>query len=139
MKKILLTLLAVVLALGLFAAVGYTGYRLGYANGVQAAANPDTARPGPRLFDDFGPRGPRGFGMDREFQRGFGPGGFAMRGFGFFAPLRFLVQIAVLVLVFGFFYWLFARSGWRLTRTVQTTGTPPPPVETEVKEESQES
>ena len=141
MKKILLTLLVVILALGLFAAVGYTGYRLGYAQGVQTAATGDTAQPGLRPFDDFGRRGIPNLGdrFERDFHRGVGPGGFPMRGFGFFSPLRFLVQVAVLALLVGFVYWLFTRSGWRLTRTAQTTGTPPPPVETEVKEENQES
>ena len=134
MKKVLLTLLAIVLVLGLFAAVGYTGYRFGYAQGVQTAANGDTIRPGLRLFDEIGRRGMDGFGMDREFQRGVGPRGFPMRGFGFFPPLRFLAQIAVLGLIVWFIYWLFTRSGWRLTRSVQTVETGPTPVETEGKE-----
>jgi hypothetical protein len=132
MKKVFLTLLAVVLVLGLFSAVGYTGYRFGYAQGVQTAANGDTAQPGLRPFDEFGRRGIPNLG-DR-FERGFGPGGFPMRGFGFFSPLRFLVQIAVLGLLVWFVYWLLTRSGWRLTRTVQTTEPPPQPVETEVKD-----
>jgi hypothetical protein len=64
-----------------------------------------------------------------------------MRGFGFFSPLLFLAQIAILVLIVGLVYWLFTRSGWRLTRTpaAQRTETPPPPPETQVKEENQES
>lgn len=139
MKKVLLTLLVVVVALGLFAAVGYTGYRFGYAQGVQTAGNGETIRPGSRLFDEFGRPGMDGFGMDREFQRGIRPGGFPMRGYGFFSPLRFLAQVAVLGLIIWFVYWLFARSGWRLTRTVQTTQTPPRTIETEVKEEDQSS
>jgi hypothetical protein len=138
MKKVLLTLVAVVLGLGLFAAVGYTGYRFGYAQGVQTAINGDPAQPGLRLFDDFGRRGVPNLRdrFERDFQRGFGPVGFPMRGFGFFSPLRFLVQIAVLGLIVWLVYWLFTRSGWRLTRTpsVPTTETPSQPAETEVKE-----
>jgi hypothetical protein len=57
-----------------------------------------------------------------------------MGGFGFFRPLLFLVQIAVIGFIVWFFYWLITRSGWRLTRTTQTTEPPPQPVETEVKE-----
>ena len=132
MKKILLTLVAVVLVLGLFAAVGFTGYRFGYAQGVQTAANGDAIAPGLRLFDDVSPRGVERFGMDRDFQREFRPGGFPVRGF--FSPLRSLMQIAVLGLVVWFAYWLFARSGWRLTKTVQTIETPQQSVEPDEKE-----
>lgn len=134
MKKVLLALLAVVLVLGLFAAVGYTGYRFGYAQGMQTAGNGDTIRPGLRLFDEFGRRGMDGFGMDREFQRGVRPGGFPMRGFGFLSPLRFLAQIAVLGLIVWFVYWLVTRSGWRLTRTTQTIETQSQSTEPEAKE-----
>jgi hypothetical protein len=146
MRKAVLTLLAVILALGLFAAVGYTGYRVGYTQGSQVAANGDTAQPGLRPFDDFGRRGIPNLGdrFERGFQRGFGPAGFGMRGIGFFAPLRFLLQLAVLALIVWFAYWLLTRSGWRLTRTVQATEVPPSPVKTEVveteaKEENQGS
>jgi hypothetical protein len=136
MKKVLLTLLAGILVLGLFAVVGYTGYRLGYARGAHLAANGDTVQPRPRLFDDFGRRGMPGPGdrFGHDFRRGFGPAGFGMRGFGFFAPLRFLVQIVVLALIVWFVYWLLTRSGWRLTRTVQTAEVPPPSAKTEVVE-----
>jgi uncharacterized membrane protein len=140
MKRILLTLLAVVVVLGLFAAAGFTGYRFGYAQGAQATANGDAARPGLRLFDQFGrpgmPMHDFGERFDRDFNRGFGPGGFPMRGFGFFSPLMLLGRIAILALLVWFVYWLFTRSGWRLTRTqaVQTTETQPQPIETEVKE-----
>jgi hypothetical protein len=138
MKKVLLTLVGVVLILGLFSAVGYAGYRFGYAQGVQTVINSDTAQPRLRLFDDFERRGIPNLGdrFERDFPRGFGPGGFPMREFGFFSPLRFLAQIAVLGLMIWFVYWLFTRSGWRLTRTpaVQTTETSTQPVETEGKE-----
>lgn len=137
MKKVLLTLLAVIMVFGLFAAAGFTGYRFGYARGVQEAGSGDTARPGLRPFDDFGPRGMPGhdFGMDRSFQRGFGGRGFPRMGFGFFSPLMLIGRLAGLALIIWFIYWLLTRSGWRFTRTVQTTETQPKPAETEAKEE----
>ena len=130
MKRILLSLLAVIVIAGLFAATGYAGYRFGYAQGAQSLTNgDDIPRPGLRPFDDAGPRGMpwRGFRFDREFHRGFGMGGFPMMGFGFFSPLRFLGQILLLGLIAGLVYWLFTRNGWQLTRTA-------PPAETEDKE-----
>jgi hypothetical protein len=120
MKKVLLTLLVIVVVLGVFAAVGYAGYRFGYAQGaqrLQVTANGEVPRP----FDDLGPqRMPmHRFEFDRGFERGFGPRGFHMMpvmGFGFFHPLIFLGWILVFGLLIWFVYWLFARSGWRLTR-----------------------
>jgi len=129
MKRTLLTLLAVVVVLGLFAATGYTGYRFGYAQGVQATANSNM--PGLRPFDDFGPRGMpmHRFGFERGFQRDLGPGGFPMMGYGFFSPWILFGRLAVLALIVWFVYWLFTRSGWRLTR--QTTESAPPKTENE--------
>jgi F0F1-type ATP synthase membrane subunit b/b' len=40
-------------------------------------------------------------------------GGF---GINFFSPFRFLWNIAVLALIIWFVYWLFTKSGWRITR-----------------------
>jgi hypothetical protein len=71
-----------------------------------------------------------GFDTDRRFERGFGPGRFPLMGFGFFSPLRWLMQIAVLGLIVFFIFWLFTRSGWRLTRQT-TESLPPPPPENE--------
>lgn len=121
MKKVMLTLLAALVLLGLFAAVGYAGYRFGYAQGAQIIANGQA--PELRPFDGWGPRRMpmHDFGLDR----GFGMRGFPMRGFGFFSPLLFLIRLAVLALILWFVYWLFTRSGWRLTR--QTTEPVPPP------------
>src|SRR4026208_1152078 len=98
MKRVLLTLLAVVVALGLVAAVGFTGYRLGYAQGARVAAGGDELRPRVGPFNEFGPnRMPmREFGFDRGFHRGFGMRGFPGMGFGFFSPLMLLGRIAVL-------------------------------------------
>ena len=129
MKNVLRTLLAIVLVLGLFAAAGFVGYRFGYMQGSQVTANGDT--PLLRPSDNFGPRGMpmHNFGNDfgRGFQRGFGPGGFPMMGFGFFPLFMFLSRIAVLALIIWFVYCLFTRSGWRLTR--QTTESTPPNTE----------
>jgi hypothetical protein len=142
MKRLLLTLLGIVLVLGLFAAAGYTGYRFGYAQGAQAAVNGNASPRAPALrpFDDFGPRGmpDRNFDFDRGLRRGFGPGRFPIMGFGFF-PLMFLGRILVLALIIGFIVWLVTRSGWRLTRTpiATTTTTPPPSAENQNTEANQ--
>ena len=73
---------------------------------------------------------------DRGFSRGFGPGGFGMRGgMGFFAPLMFLGRILFWGLVIWFAYWLFTKSGWKLSRTPQPVESPkvevPAPTEKE--------
>lgn len=138
MKKVLLTLLAVILVLGALGAAGMTGYRYGYSQGVVSASDSDAQSAVPRF--GFGPqRMPmHEFGFDRgfEFQRGFGPGGSPMMGrggigFGFFPPFLFLVRIAFWALVIWAVYMLATRSGWRLTRTTQTQSAP---AETESKE-----
>lgn len=153
MKKVLLTLLTVVVVLGLFAAAGYAGYRFGYMRGAQITAKAGAPRnpPNPQLrpFNNFGNRGMpfRNFGdnSDRGLRRGFGMRGFPMMGMGFglFGLFGLLVRIAVFGLILWFIYWLFTRSGWQLTRTVPATPQPqsPAPTETtttevtEVKEE----
>jgi len=119
MKKVLLTLLGLVVVVGLFAAAGFAGYRFGYAQGAQVTANGDA--PQLRPFDDFGPRRMpmHRFDFDRGFARGFRMGDFPMLGFSFFSPWMLLGRIAILALIVWFIYWLFTRSGWRLTR--QTT------------------
>jgi hypothetical protein len=134
MNKVLLTLLAVVLVLGALGAAGYAGYQYGFNQGVLAASDGDT--------QFFMPR--HGFGFNRMpmdefgFNRGFDRYGFGMMdrgfGFGFFSPLLFLARIAFWVLVIWAVYLLIAHSGWRLTRTTQTTDPQPKSVDTEVKE-----
>jgi hypothetical protein len=131
MKRTLLTLLAVVVVIGLFGAVGFAGYRFGLARGAQTTGNAEATRPEIRRFDDFGPhRMPM---HDFEFGRGArrGLGGFPMLGFGFFGPLMFLGRILVLALIVWFIYWLLTRSGWRLTR--ETVSAPPANVETKTE------
>ena len=126
MKKVLLTLLAVVLILGLLGAAGFAGYRFGYMRGAQttakAVAPNGNPNPQPRPFDNFDRRGMPGhnFGDDfgRGFHREFRFGGSPMMGmgFGFFGLFGFFIRIAVFALIIWFIYWLFTRSGWRLTR-----------------------
>ena len=135
MKKVLLTLLTVVLVLGLFAAAGYAGYRFGFMRGAQTTAKGNPSEPQLRPFDNFDrPRMPmHNFGDDfgRGIRRGFGMHGFPMMGFGFFSPLMFLGRIAVFALIIWFIYWLFTRSGWRLTR--QTVESSPSKTETKIE------
>ena len=149
MKKVLLTLLTVVVVLGLFAAAGYAGYRFGYMRGAQITAKAGTPgnAPNPQLrpFGNPDRRGMpfRNFGNDfgRGLPRGFGMRGFPRlgMGFGLFGLFGFLFRIAVFGLILWFIYWLFARSGWRLTRSAPVTQPPAPvvsePEVTEVKEE----
>ncbi len=131
MRKLLLSIISAVLIIGLFAGIGYAGYRIGYNQGAQAAAGGES--PFFRQFENFGLRGMpmHNFGRDieRGFNRGFGPGSFPGRGFGFFSPILLLGSIAVLGLLLWFIYRLFTRSGWRLTRTPQATVTTPPNTE----------
>jgi len=131
MRKLLLGIISAVLIIGLFAGIGYAGYRIGYNQGAQAAGGGESPRF--RQFENFGLRGlpmPNfGRGIERGFNRGFGPDGFRRMGFGFSSPILFLGRIALLGLVLWFSYWLFTRSGWRLTRTPQATATTPPSTE----------
>ena len=150
MKKVLLTLLTIVVVLGLFAAAGYAGYRFGYMRGAQVTANAgtpgNTPNPQIRPFNDFDHRGAPNFGFGRGLRRGFGFGVFPMMGIGFglFGLFGFLLRIAVFGLILWLIYWLFTRSGWRLTRTVTTTATASTPpaapasTETEVTEVKEE-
>ncbi len=135
MKKVLLSLLAIIVVLGLFAAAGYAGYRFGYAQGVQTktTANGAPANPALRPFGNFG-FGPNQMPMHRfRAGRGFRRGGAPIMGFAFL-PLvailaRTMVLIALVLLVIGFVYWLITRGGWRLTRqpveTHQSSEAPP--------------
>jgi hypothetical protein len=134
MKKVLLTILTLIVVLGLFGATGYAGYRFGYAQGAQGAqlkASGDA--PQFRSFDEVIPRRMPMHSFGREIERGFNrgirPDGFRRMGFGFFPPILFLGSIALFGLVFLSFYWLFTRSGWRLTRTPPAAATTPPDLE----------
>ena len=132
MKKVILRIIAAVLVIGVLAGFGYAAYRTGYTQGVQqAAANGDT-----QLFRRFGNFDPQrmpmhNFGNDfgRDSNRGMGPTGFPMMGFGFIPPLLFLGRIVMFGLAIWFIYWLFTRSGWRITRTPPAMATTPPNTE----------
>ena len=125
MKKVLLSLLVVILALGLLGAAGYAGYRYGFTQGMIVASSGATDQPlGPR----FG-MSPRGMPMHEfGFQRGFDRDGFGMMGrdrFGFriFPLFGLLVWLLFLGLIGAGIYWLITRSGWRLTRTADAAAT----------------
>ncbi|HSL30057.1 MAG TPA: hypothetical protein VK900_12720 [Anaerolineales bacterium] len=123
MKRVLLTLLGLVVVIGLFSAVGYAGYRLGLAQGVERRADGDPPRLRP--FAEFGPRALRMH--DFEFRGGFARGFGGFPGLGFFFLFRLLFWMAALVLVVWLISWLLARSGWRLVRETSTPPAPPRP------------
>lgn len=143
MRKVLLTLFAAILVIGALAGAGFAGYRIGFNQGAQVSANGDT--PLPTRPDRFGPRDMPFHNFGREFERGFNhgfpQGRFRMihhGGFGLFGPFMFLEHIAFWGLIILLVYWLFTRSGWRLTRMQQTVQSTPPNVETESKLQEQE-
>jgi uncharacterized membrane protein len=113
MKKVLLGVITLLLVIGMFTAVGYTAYRVGYNQGMQAKVSGDTSPLSP--FGGFGPRGMPMHTFERDFERGFhwgfGPGGFPIMGFGFFSPLLFIVVLGFIII--GFIYWFLTRNGWR--------------------------
>lgn len=117
MKKVLLTLLAVIVVLGVLAGAGFVGYRIGYNQGATSSGNIPA-------FGLYGHMNPSVMPM-HKFDRDWGPGSSFYRtpmmgrsdfGFNLFYPLRFLWNIAVVALVVWFVYWLFTKSGWRITR-----------------------
>ena len=140
MKRILLTLLGVIVVIGALASAGFAGYRIGFNQGAQGDS-PLHVRP-----DRLDPQGMPHHNFDRDFDRIFNHGfphrGFRMMhrgGFGFFAPLMFLGQIAFWGLIILLVYLIFTRSGWRITRTQPTVQSAAPRVETESKSQEQES
>jgi hypothetical protein len=152
MKKFLLTLLAIVLILGVLAGAGFVGYRFGYRQGA-LAASPSNSNINTQPFardNDFDwkrmPMPNFRNGPDRGFHPGFGPGGFGMmhhgRGFGFFSPIRFVLQLAVLGLIIWLVYKLL--TGWRFTFTRATPESrkvepAPEPAESETQNTEEQS
>ena len=134
MKRVFLILLSIVVVIGVLAGAGFAGYQIGLRQGARASAS-DEIRP---FLDrpNFGlERGPFDFdrGFEHRFERGFPHGGFQMMrrgGFGFFGPFMFLGHILFWGLILLLVYWLFTRSGWRLTRTEQTVQQTSPNVQT---------
>jgi hypothetical protein len=123
MRRVLLSLLVVVLFLAVLGAAGYVGYQYGYRQGAVSALDDSVQLP--PGHPDITPRGMRmhDFGFDHGF------GGFGIRdhgigfGFGFFSPLFFLLRLAFWGLVIWAIYMLITRSGWRLTRATPTVTT----------------
>ena len=149
MKKVFLTLLALILVIGILAGAGFAGYRVGYDQGARAAGNDNTAPSG--RSENLGRDGMPMFNFGRDFvggpergpDHGFPHGDFRMmpggRGFGMFSPLMVLAHIAIWVLVIGLVYLLFIRSGLRLSLTKQPVQDPPANIETEMKPQDQNS
>lgn len=126
MKKVLLTLLTVIIVIGALAGAGFAGYRIGYAQGVVSTDGAEFTPPFRQMNPNLMPR----HRFDRDFGFGFNSRPPMMRngGFGFslFQPLRLLWNMAVLALVAWFIYWAFTRSGWRITRqSVREQEAPP--------------
>jgi hypothetical protein len=121
-------------------AVGFAGYRFGFAQGLQAASDGNAQVMPPRFGFDPNSMPMHGHGFDRNFGPGRGSErGFAMMpgggmGFGFFGPLLFLARIGFWALVIWAIYMLVTRSGWRLTRTTHPVETQSTTTETEVKQ-----
>lgn len=119
MKKILLTLLAVIVIAGALAGAGYAGYSIGYNQGAAASGNTPFLGRAERMDPNLMPHN-----FDRDFGFRAQPFRSPMMGrndFGFniFSPFRILWNIATLALVIWFSYWLFTKSGWRITRQTE--------------------
>lgn len=123
MKKVLLTLLSVIVILGALAGAGFAGYRVGYNQGAVASGNaPAIGRfqqmdphemPMQRFGNDFGPRS----------QQFHGPMMMERGGFRSFSPFHFIWNIIVLGLVIWFVYWLISKSGWQISRKAEIVET----------------
>jgi len=115
MKKVLLTLLAVIVILGALAGAGFVGYRIGYSRAAIASGNTQffsrSDRVNPHLMPGF--NGDYDFHMQPYRYPMMGRG---VVGFNGFSLIRILWNIAILALIVWFVYWLFNKSGWRITR-----------------------
>ena len=133
MKKVLLSLLAVVLIFGVLGAAGFAGYRYGFYQGALSTSDGRIQSLAPGFGFEIQRMPMHNFGFDR----GFGPGGFHTMqrgmGFGFFSPFLLIARIAFWGLIIWAVYMLVMRSGWRLVRH-QASENPPTIVETEPKE-----
>lgn len=125
MKKVLLTLLAVIVILGALAGAGFAGYRIGYNQGATSDGNAPLFMRPERMNPNTMPGFRRDSGLWNQPYHSpmMGRGDF---GFSIFYPLRFLWNIALLALAVWFAYWLFTKSGWRITRqAVKEQDVPP--------------
>ena len=131
MKRFLLSLLIIILALGLLGAAAFAGYRYGFVQGmlVSSNGNSQAARPGLRA-NPFG-MPMHNFGLNRGFDFD-GRGGMMRRGFGggygifplFSFGLGLLARLLFWGLIIAGIVWLVTRSGWRLTRNAPVAATP---------------
>ena len=142
MKKVLLTLLVIVLLAGALGVTGLTAYRYGYANGLSN----NTTAPALGFGKGFGwdqmPMHQFGFGMHDGFGRGFdnrmtGRGGMGHGGFGLFSIFGLLTRLAILALI----AWLVYKfvNGWRISIAppamvaASPTGAPGPETKNETE------
>jgi hypothetical protein len=122
MKKVLLTFLVVIVIAGALVGAGFAGYHIGVKQGAASSDNL-------KFFERSERVNPNG--IPRDFGRHFDPrirphnmiqrGGFGLR---YFSPLHFLWNTAVLALIIWFAYGLFTKSGWQVTRKMDTSSKP---------------
>ena len=122
MKKFLLTLLILIVALGLLAGAGFAGYRIGVSNRLTSTDMVPGFGRSFQMQPQFMPR--NDFGRNFDHYSMMRPGGFNGRNIGFFSPLRAIWNIALLALVIWFAYWLFTKNGWQITRKMDTSTKP---------------
>ena len=148
MKKVLLSLLVIVVALGLLGAAGTAGYRYGFTQGMITASSNGANGQSVSPWSGMSPRGMpmHNFGAQRGFDRdGFGMMGRGGFGFGFFPLFGLLLRLLFWGLIIAGIVWLVTRSGWRLTRAAPVAAapmapapvveTPPPPASEEERPE----
>jgi len=130
MKKVLLTLLGIIVVVGILAGAGFAGYRIGYMQGARVNTKSTTqVLPPNKGFDPRGmPMHNFGNDLERGFNQGFGPRGFGMmergmggRGFGLFSPFFLLIRVGFWALLIWLIYKVIKGSGWTLTRQVAVT------------------
>lgn len=130
MKKVLLTLLAVIVVVGALAGAGFAGYRMGYIQGAASSGNTTFLGRADRMNPYFMPNLDRDFGFRNQPYHSSPMMGRSNFGFNSFSLFRFLWNAAILALVIWFVYWLVTKSGWRLTReTNQVQDVPSTKVE----------
>ena len=132
MKKWIVGIVITILALGAFAGVGFTAYRIGFNQGARTTQDV-------RATDNFTPPFVNRFnrenmpqfnpGMnDRNGAPGFAPDHFLMmqRGgrMGFFSPFQFLWRIVLFGLITWLGYQLFRGNGWHLSLTRHQVAEP---------------
>ena len=118
MKKFLFSLLILVVALGLLAAAGFAGYRIGYSHGLASTGTAQGFNRPFQMHPQFMPHD--GFGRGFDHYSMMRPGGFNTRGIGFFSPFHLLFNILLIGVVIWLGYKLFKGNGWQLSLTRKT-------------------